>query len=91
MSNLSKYKMSVRIRLCLYIVIAIVFFLFRYSSISEIVSIICVIIVIVDFISWVVTMFLWCKCPHCGKHLHYQGVLGVEFCPYCGASVEEDE
>lgn len=28
-------------------------------------------------------LFYW-RCPHCHKHLPFNGMLGMEHCPYCG-------
>ena len=28
-------------------------------------------------------LFRW-RCPHCGRALPASGILGMEYCPYCG-------
>lgn len=31
-------------------------------------------------------LFFW-KCPSCRKHLPFSGMLGMEYCPYCGKNL----
>ena len=58
MSNLNKYKMSIRISLCVCVVFLCPFFLFQHSSILIPVSIICSILIIAVFIVDTVLFFL---------------------------------
>jgi len=91
MSNLNKYKMSFRISLCVYAVLLCLYFLFQHSSIGIPVGILCIILFIAVFLAETVLYFLWCKCPHCGKHLYSRGILSVAFCPYCGNPFDDVE
>ena len=34
----------------------------------------------------VLLCYIYCKCPHCGKHIMFQ-VLSVKKCPHCGKDV----
>ena len=35
-----------------------------------------------------VFFFLFWRCPFCHKHLPFNGMIGMENCPYCGNEID---
>lgn len=42
----------------------------------------CAVLSILSFVGAIIVIALWCRCPHCGKHIYF-GLFKAANCPKC--------
>ena len=63
---------------------AVSLLLFQPGSIAQIIAIALSFVLI---IATIVIMYVYCRCPYCGKHI-MMGVLSIKSCPSCRRNLE---
>ena len=43
---------------------------------------------IITCIGFIYFLIFW-RCPFCRKQLPFQGMFGMEYCPYCGNKIDD--
>ncbi len=70
--------------ICATVCCAASLFFFQSGSIAQIIALAMSFVLI---IATIVIMYMYCRCPYCGKHI-MMGVLSVKSCPACHRNLE---
>lgn len=83
MKGENMYKIKVIGNVLIFVGLLLLIISILINNIS-LLSIIGIVIVCIGFIFF---LFFW-KCPICHKHLPFNGMIGMEYCPYCGNEID---